>query len=64
LRRVGDPLPGSVAELRYDSRIYRGTLALQVLIGESVFVKGSYEYYWFTDFPSTHSAHLGVGGMF
>ncbi|MBL8955166.1 MAG: hypothetical protein JNK82_30595 [Myxococcaceae bacterium] len=63
-RRVGAPLPGSVQELGYDSRILRYTGALQVLLGESVFVKGSYEYWWFTDFPDTHAAHLGVGGMF
>ena len=61
-RRVGAPLPGS--QLSYDSRILRYTGAGQVLLGESVFLKVSYEYWWFTDFPATHSAHFGLGGMF
>ncbi len=61
-RRVGAPLPGQL--LTYDSRILRYTGALQVLLGESVFLKGSYEYWWFTDFPASHSAHFGLGGMF
>lgn len=64
LRRAGAPLPGALAAMSNDSRIYRYTQALQVLLGESVFIKGSYEYYWFSDFQATHSAHLGLGGMF
>jgi len=61
-RRVGAPLPGS--QLDYDSRILRYTGAAQVLLGESVFLKGSYEYWWFTGFPDSHAGHLGIGGMF
>jgi hypothetical protein len=64
LRRAGVPLPGSLDAMSTDSRIYRYTQALQVLLGESVFLKASYEYWWFNDFQPTHSAHLGVGGMF
>ncbi|MBK7864448.1 MAG: hypothetical protein IPJ65_38760 [Archangiaceae bacterium] len=64
LRRVGTPLPGALAEMSFDSRILRYTGAAQVLLGESVFLKASYEYWWFTDFEPTHAAHLGLGGMF
>jgi hypothetical protein len=64
LRRVGSPLPGAVAQMTYDSRILRYTGAAQLLLGESVFLKASYEYYWFTDFEATHSIHVGLGGMF
>jgi hypothetical protein len=63
-RRVGTPLPGALPQMSYDSRILRYTGAAQVLLGESVFVKGSYEYWWFTDFPATHAVHVSVGGMF
>lgn len=64
LRRVGAPLPGDLPQMHYDSRILRYTAAAQVLLGESVFLKTSYEYWYFTDFPAAHAIHLGLGGMF
>jgi hypothetical protein len=64
LRRAGVPLLGALEGLSPDSRIFRYTQALQVLLGESVFVKASYEYWWLNDFQPFHSAHLGLGGMF
>lgn len=64
LRRAGAPLPGSLDALSTDSMILRYTQALQVLLSDSIFVKASYEYYFFTDFAAAHSAHFGVGGMF
>lgn len=64
LRRAGVQLPGSYAALSTDSRIYRYTHAGQVALADSLFLKASYEYWWFNDFPAFHSAHLGLGGTF
>src|SRR5581483_4213629 len=64
LRRVGAPLPGDLPQMGYDSRILRYTVAAQILLGESVFLKTSYEYWYFTSFPSAHAVHVGLGGMF
>jgi hypothetical protein len=64
LRRAGVPLPGSLTSMTPDSRAHRYTQAFQLLLGESLFMKGSYEYWWFNDFNPTHSFHIGLGGMF
>ena len=64
LARKGMPLPGSDPRLSADSRIYRGTLALQFLLSSTMYVKASYEYTAMNDFPSFHSFHTGVGGSF
>ncbi len=63
-RRVGVPMPGSLEALSTDSRVYRYTQALQILLGDSVFLKASYEYWWLTDFPAFHAIHTGLGGTF
>jgi hypothetical protein len=63
-RRVGVPMPGAFEALSADSRIYRYTQALQILLGDSVFLKTSYEYWWLSDFPAFHAVHTGIGGTF
>ena len=64
LRRAGVPLPDSSLDLSPDSRIYRYTQGVQLLLGNSVYAKAAYEYWRLTDFPSFHSMHAGIGGAF
>ncbi|MBI3181592.1 MAG: hypothetical protein HYZ28_05575 [Myxococcales bacterium] len=64
LRRAGQPLPGSVAELSPDSQILRYTQGAQLLLGDAVFAKVSYERWWMSDFPEVNVLHAGVGGTF
>ncbi len=63
-RRAGVPMPGSFEAMTPDSRVYRYTQALQIVLGDSVFLKASYEYWWLTDFPAFHAIHTGLGGTF
>jgi hypothetical protein len=64
LRRVGIPLPQSMAQLSPDSRILRYTQGVQLLLADSFFAKLSYEYWWLSDFPRFHTVHLGIGGTY
>ena len=64
LARKGIPMPNSETSLTEDSQILRGTGALQILLSSSMYLKGSYEYTWLSDFPVVHSLHFGVGGSF
>jgi len=64
LRRTGVTLPGASAGMTQDSRINRTTAGLVYTPASSLYVKLGYEYWAPTDFPSFHSAHLGLGGAF
>jgi hypothetical protein len=64
LRRRGVPLPGSDPLLSPDSKILRYTQGLQFTLTDALYSKLEYEYWWFSDFPSFHAGHLGIGGVF
>ncbi|HSN92118.1 MAG TPA: hypothetical protein VLS93_12885 [Anaeromyxobacteraceae bacterium] len=64
MRRVGVPLPGSIAEMTPDGKLTRATAGLVFNPVEHVFAKFSWEYTQSTDFGDFQSFRGGIGGAF
>ncbi|GAB4523669.1 MAG: hypothetical protein Tsb0020_42020 [Haliangiales bacterium] len=62
MRRRGNVLRAS--QLSDDSRVWRYTGALAYRLSRSLRLKGSYEYYDFSDFGAVHAIHTGIAGAF
>ncbi len=64
LRRVGVTLLTQDERMAPDSYLLRGTVATQVALFETVFLKASYEYTYSNVLPSFHAGNLGLGATF
>jgi hypothetical protein len=64
MRRMGVPLPGSIAELTPDSKMVRYTAGIVLTPAEHIFAKLAWEYTESTDFGDFQAFRGGIGGAF